>query len=39
VGSTGAGNLLGLAFIPEIPEPSALALAGIAMGAALLRRR
>ena len=39
VGSTGAGNLLGLVFIPEIPEPSTLALAGIATGAALLRRR
>ena len=39
VGFMGSGNLLGLAFVPEIPEPSALALAGIAAGAALLRRR
>jgi DNA-binding beta-propeller fold protein YncE len=39
IGSTGTGNLLGLVFIPEIPEPSTLALAGIAAGAALLRRR
>ena len=39
VGSTGSGNLLGLAFIPDIPEPSSLALAGIAVAAALVRRR
>jgi DNA-binding beta-propeller fold protein YncE len=39
VGSTGAGNLLGLAFVPEIPEPSTLAAAGLLSGAALLRRR
>lgn len=39
VGSTGAGNLLGLAFVPEIPEPSTLALAGVGLASLLTRRR
>ena len=39
VGSTGTGNLLGLMYVPVIPEPAALALASLAGAAALLRRR
>lgn len=39
IGSTGAGNLLGLAYVNPVPEPATLAVLGLGIFAALRRQK